>query len=112
MTAGELRERMTFESRILSDDGYGNAESSFVDQFTVWARVRARGGSERVIADRLTGVLPVVIRVRVSTNTLLITTGWRAVHDRSGTVYNITSVANMDEKRKYLDIDATSGEAA
>lgn len=53
MSAGELRERIRFESRLdLSQssppgDGYGNTQGDFVARFTVWAAfIPIRGNEE------------------------------------------------------------------
>jgi len=108
--AGALRERLTFQARgSSSDDGYGNVEADWADQFTVWARMQPLKGSEPVIAQRLAGVQPMAIQVRSSADTRQVTAGWRAVHDRTATIYNIRSVANFDERDRYLDLIADAG---
>lgn len=111
MGAGELRERVAFDRRAAADDGYGNQVSSWEEQFVVWARVQPLKGGEGVQAARLAGTQPVIIRVRQSSNTIQITSDWRARDARKGTLFNITSMANMDEKGAYLDVLATSGGA-
>lgn len=113
MPAGQLRERLIFDKRpIQTDDGYGNVEGEFVEQFECWARVRPLKGGEQVLSARLTGTQPVIITVRRSSQTALIKSDWRARDARTGTVYAITSPAsNMDEKKQYLDIMATTGAA-
>lgn len=112
MPAGELRERVAFGVRQTIDDGYGNPVSGdFLEQFTTAARIQPLKGGERVMADRLSGVQPCVIRVRYSLRAMEIAPGWQARDVRKGTVFNITGAANMDEKRKYIDILATAGEA-
>jgi len=117
MPAGELRQRLAFEARAdLSvnsppGDGYGNMDGDWVVQCTVAAQVKPLKGGEDVMASRLAGRQPVVIRVRVSAATSLITTDWRARDTRAGTLYNITAIANMDERKRYFDILATAGVA-
>lgn len=112
MSAGELRERVAFDRRDVVDDGYGNTVSGdWREQFVVWARIRPLKGGEGVQAARLAGSQPVVIRVRLSSSTKQISADWRARDARMGTLFNITSMANMDEKGAYLDILATSGVA-
>lgn len=112
MSSGELRERVAFDARTTVDDGYGNpVTGDFAEQFVVSARITPLKGGERVMADRLTGVQPCVIRVRYSDQAMQIAPGWQARDVRKGTVFNITGAANMDEKRKYIDVLATAGEA-
>ncbi|WP_336800805.1 phage head closure protein [Kaistia sp. MMO-174] len=112
MSAGELRERVAFDRRAAVDDGYGNmVAGDWQEQFVVWARIQPLKGGEGVQAARLAGTQPVIIRVRSSSSTRQIRTDWRARDARIGTLFNITSMANMDEKGAYLDLLATSGEA-
>ncbi|MBS7698769.1 MULTISPECIES: phage head closure protein [unclassified Chelatococcus] len=112
MSAGELRERVAFDTRGTVEDDVGNTvDDSWNEAFVIAARIMPLKGGESVMADRLQGVQPVIIRVRYSAAAADITPAWRARNARTGTVYNITSAANMDERRKYLDILATAGGA-
>lgn len=109
---GGLRERVAFEKRVASSDDYGNPiAGDFVFEFETWARIRPLIGGEAVLAARLGGEQPVVITVHYSDQTKTITTDWRARDARLGTLYNIRSVANNDERKAYLDITAASGQA-
>lgn len=112
-TAGQLQRRVTFSARSEVDDGYGNTTGSWTDQFTVWARVKPlKGGDEAVQASRLQGRQPVVITVRVTPKTSLITPEWKATDADSGVEYALTAPpANMDEDNQFFDILATTGEA-
>lgn len=109
--AGALNHRVTFSKRVEQIDDYGNAESPWVDQFTEPCRLIVRSGSEAVQASRLTGVQPYSLVVRGSSRTQAITPAWRAVNARTGTVYNIATVANPDERGAYLELLVTSGVA-
>jgi SPP1 family predicted phage head-tail adaptor len=111
MEAGKLRERVTFQKRMLqADDGYGNALTAFADVMTVWARITPLRGGEGVIAARLQGTQPVLITVRHSTETAAITPDWRLVDARTGTIYNIrTAVA--DERKAQIDMICEAGTA-
>jgi len=111
--AGALRERLAFDRRVEADDGYGNAEADWVEQFAVSARVLPLKGSEAVMGARLAGRQPVIITVRASRQSRTIAADWRARDTRSGAVYAITApAANMDENGVYLDVLATTGAAA
>ncbi|QPC43492.1 phage head closure protein [Kaustia mangrovi] len=113
MTAGRLRERLTFQRRAPIDDGYGNpVTGDWEDRFTVAARVKPSKGGETVLARRLQGVQPVVITVRSSTETRSVTPDWRAVDARTGTVYALRSAADMVEKNAYIEMLAESGVAS
>lgn len=112
MAAGKLRERLHFQKRAETDDGYGNPVSGdFATQFTRAARVRSLRGSEPIINQRLQGVQPVVVTVRTDSSTKTIDAAWRAVDSRDATkVYNIRAVT-PDEKGAYIDFLAEAGVA-
>lgn len=112
MTAGKLRDRVTFGARTAVDDGYGNEVSGpFEDRFTVWGGVTYLRGSEAVIAARLEGRQPAVVRVRTSTQTRQITTDWRVRNERTGSVSNVRSIIETED-RAFLDIAVEAGVAA
>lgn len=111
MSSGTLRHRIAFECRTPAEDGYGNVRGSWTLQFTAWARVTPLKGNETVVAERLQGNQPVVIRVRFSDQAFRIAPDWRARDARTGCTYNITAAANMDEKRRFIDVLAVSGGA-
>lgn len=108
MTAGELNRRVRFESRTTRDDGMGNKRGAFVPEFTCWAGFKMLKGSETVIAARMAGIQPAIIRVRINSETKRISTGWRAV-DSDEVKYDIQSIADIDGKRRYFDIMAQAG---
>jgi head-tail adaptor len=116
-TAGEMRHRIAFDERQTVDDGMGNEQGAFVQQFVVAARVRAKFGGEAVSAARLTGQQPVVITVRASSQTDRITTDWRARDVRSDpdpaeqTSYNIRSIADPDDSGAWLELFCQTGVA-
>jgi head-tail adaptor len=110
VTAGELRERVAFDRRALVSDGYGNEEGDWEEQFVEPARIRPLRGGEQVMASRLQGVQPVIIKVRVSSKTRQIETDWRARDVRTNVIYALHTTANTDEKKKYFEILATAGE--
>jgi head-tail adaptor len=114
LKAGDLRDRVTFQKRTATDDGYGNPISGdFTDQFTVWAQTsNIAPGARRSSRQRLAGTQPVTIVVRSSSQTRLVTTAWRAVNARSGEIYNLQTAANMDGRGEAIEFMATSGEAA
>lgn len=112
MPAGELRERVSFQKRGATSDIYGNTQTGdFEEQFVVAARIRPRLGGEQVMAARLAGTQPVTITVRWSAQTKTIAPEWRARDARTGTIYNIRSIVNPDEKHRYIDVLAEAGVA-
>lgn len=109
--AGDLREEISLQKSEQVTDPYGNPiGSDWVDQFTAPARIRYLKGGETVIASRLQGTQTLVITLRWQPAVADITTAWRAVNGRDGTIYNIRAVT-PDERRAWIDILAESGVA-
>lgn len=107
----QMREKLHFQRRSLVDDGYGNVESGdWVTVFTAAADVIPLRGSEAVMASRLGGVQPCIIKIWSHADARTVTAGWRAVDARKATkIFNIRSIANFDLEDVYLDIMAESG---
>lgn len=111
MGAGKFRDLLAFEVRQPIDDGMGNEISGpFQEQFRDHAEMAALRGSEAVMASRLGGKQPFLVTVRCHTNTLRITTDWRAVNARTGAVYAITT-AVARPKRDAIDMTCIEGVA-
>jgi SPP1 family predicted phage head-tail adaptor len=111
-SAGDLRERVSFQRRTTADDGFGNTVTGdWGDLWCCAARIMPLRGGENIVARRLSGVQPVAITVRVAAALCDLTTDDRIVDARKGTIYNIRSIANFDEHRQYLEILAEAGVA-
>jgi SPP1 family predicted phage head-tail adaptor len=111
-SAGNLRHRMAFDKRQDIDDGFGNTQSDFVEQFVVWAGFQARFGGEAVTAARLAGQQPVTITVRQSSQTEQVTTDWRVRDTKSGLILNIRSIVDPDDSGAHFEMLCQSGVAA
>lgn len=109
-TAGDLRERVVFEKRGRQSDGGGNFGTAWGSPVSMAARIQSLRGGEAVMADRLQGRQPFIITVRSCMATRAVTSAWRARNERTGVIYNITSVA-PDESGAFIDVLATAGEA-
>jgi hypothetical protein len=94
----------------LVDDGYGNMEGDFTEQFQCSAGFTFLRGGEAVIAARLEGRQPVVARLRASTQTRRIQPDWRMRDLRTGVSYAVRSVAPTPD-RKWLDVTTEAGVA-
>lgn len=110
---GDMWHRVTFDKRQDSNPDspadLGNVQSSFVEQFTVWAAVRARLGGETVMAARLTGQQPITITIRQSEDTEQIGLDWRC---REGTKeYAIKSIVDPTDSGEFFDILVQTGVA-
>ena len=98
---GNLRELITLQRMDRVPDGGGGFEETFVDVATVWARVEPVKSAEQFMAGGIQGIddLLLHIRHRDDVNKL-----WRIIW-RSRQL-SITGIRNLDERRRYLTIDA------
>lgn len=111
--AGALSEVIAFQVRGGGDDGAGNPVSGdFETQFHEPCRLIPMKGTEPVLAQRLVGLQPFILRVRSSSRTRRVTNAWRAMNQRAGVTYNIKTAANIDERNGYIDMIAVQGEAS
>ena len=109
-SAQELDTRVSFAKRIAREDGYGNTVGAFEVQFSRWAALRHRGGSESVQAARLEGRNVISVYVRSDRKTREITSDWQ-MSDRAGNDYAIVIVDALTDRR-FVFLQAESGVAA
>ncbi|TAZ22186.1 head-tail adaptor protein [Rhizobium ruizarguesonis] len=121
--AGHLYEKVAFDERQLASDGYGNTEAGFAEIFSCRAGFTYLRGSEAVIAARLEGRQPIVVRVRATPDTRQILPDWRMRDLQNGTwedsgetvwsgpVYAVRSTAESED-RQWIDVMVESGVAA
>ncbi len=109
--SGNLSERIAFDKPTSAPNGGGGTIAGWASQHECWAQVTYLRGTEPVIASRLVGVQPVVIRVRNCAAAREIGSDWRARDMRTGTVYALTGGAVPSDNRAYLDFMAKSGVA-
>ncbi|MFN6976713.1 MAG: phage head closure protein [Gemmobacter sp.] len=110
MTAGLLRERVTVERAVRSDDGYGNVVVGWADLLSVWADVRETPGKERLEAGRIEASATATIRIRSSAAARGVTEADR-IRAR-GAVWNIRSIVPVGNDGAMMDILCESGVAA
>lgn len=110
--AGNLRERFTIRRRRQQDDGHGNTEGPWEDQFTVWAGILYNRGDEGVLAARLTARQPAIMTVRNSAQARGILPSDRAVDARTGEIYNIREKPRVSrDNRGFLEFLVEAGVA-
>lgn len=112
--AGALRERLNFQVRADSDDGWGNplpGAGPFETAFTASAGMRPRTGGEGVDAARLGGSQPYVVTVRNTAKTRSITVAWQLVdaRDESRVFAVVSPPADPDGKNQWLEFLCTEG---
>ncbi len=99
---GELTERVTLQSRSVTQDVYGQATITWVDVATVWARVRALTAREFFAAAQVQpeASLKVLIRQRSD-----VTATWRLVWQ--GRAHDITGALPLG--REWTEIMCLQG---
>ena len=109
--SGDLQHLVSFAKRSNEDDGYGNSQGDFQDQFSVHAAFRSRGGSEAVVAARLEGRNILGVYLRSSAQTRQIASDWRMTDVRTGDIYAV-KIADSVTDRKWVYLEVSNGIAA
>jgi head-tail adaptor len=107
---GNLPKRVAFESPTSAPDGGGGSVRGWNEEFSRRAKYTRLRGGEAVMAARLSGRQPTVIRVRFDSSTRTIKTSWRIRDVHTGEAFNIRALVRSED-RLWLDIDAESGVA-
>lgn len=111
MQAGKLSERFAFSRRTEVDDGLGNKQGDWIEDAPVQAeRIWLKGG-ESVMANRLGGRAPVIVKIRYCIAASQITADWRCRDTRSGEIFNIRQVM-PSVKRDFIEVLCELGVAA
>lgn len=108
--SGQLHYQVALLKREQVDDGQGNTEGKFVEQFQTRGEYIHLRGSETVMAGRLQGKHTQVIRVRNSSNTRLISTDWMLRDVRTGKSFNIRDIEH-EVNRQFIALTCESGVA-
>lgn len=104
--AGDLQHRVAFDRRQRTNDGAGNWQSGFVEQFSRRAAFIYAGGRESVMAARLEGRSVLKVRLRSCSLTRTIEQDWQMRDVRTGAVYAIKEVdAVTDRLWVYLVVE-------
>jgi SPP1 family predicted phage head-tail adaptor len=108
--AGRFRDLVTFQRLLAGDDTYGNAVTSWdEDWLTVGADMLEGLGREAVAAGRLESGRTATLRVRRSTETLAITADDRVL--ARGKLWNVRSVVAVGRKNELLEMLCEEGGA-
>ena len=110
---GALRDRVHFQMRGTTGDGWGNTVpgNAFTTQFTTDVNLTARLGGETVVAARMQGAQPYILTARWAENTIKVSVGWQLVDVKDATrIFNVVSPpVDPDGKRQWIEMLVTSG---
>lgn len=102
--------RAEFQARGEVSDGAGNYVTDWGETlFTRWCSIQYLRGSESVMAARLSGKRPAILRVRSDEETLAITPEMRCIID--GEAFNIREKPRPSDDRNFLEMLAEAGVA-
>lgn len=94
---GKMRHRFTLQQEIRSDDGGGGSTSSWQDVAEIWGALSGAGGSEGMMADRISGSAKHRITIRWRSGVL------PAMRFLLGAQhFHILAVLDMDGRRRFL----------
>lgn len=116
MSAGRLRERVTFQRMTEGNDGYGNVRTGWADiekspgvSLTVWADIRETPGKERVDAGRVEASATATVRIRASVATRALDAEDRVIMRNE--TWNIRSIVPVGNAGAMLDLLCERGVA-
>jgi SPP1 family predicted phage head-tail adaptor len=98
---GSMRERLTLEAPVDSDDGTGGTIGGYSDVATLWGEVVPVAARDAVIADRALARVTHRIRVRYRAD---LTTRHRLRH--AARRFRIVALREGDATRRFLVIEA------
>lgn len=104
MRAGNLRSRVTIQSRSSTPDSFGEQGSAWQDVATVWASVEPLSGRELLSAQQVQGEISHRVRCRFRSG---VTTAHRLLF--AGRVLDIQAVINPQERGVMLEILCREG---
>ena len=106
MALGNMRHRISIEGRETTTDGAGGFSSEWVNVVELWAEVTPKNGSERFRGMKIEDTTTHIIKTRYKSG---INSSQRI--NFNGRLFNINSVINIDEKDRYMLIQAVEGVA-
>lgn len=115
MLAGRMTQKIAFEMReeVNPDHPHdeGNTRAEWIEQGCTAAELIPLRGGETVLAGRLQGTQTVILRLRSTSLTRRISSGWRARDIKAGTIYNIREITPDPVSRASIDILCQAGVA-
>lgn len=99
MRAGQLRQRVTIQRKVVTRDAYGEEDFTWANVATVWAAIEPARGRDFLQATSEQVTYDTLIRARYGANV--------DAENRitwNGQAYDVRSVITIEERRKELEI--------
>ena len=104
MQAGQMRNRITIQSRSTTRDSHGGQSETWTDVATVWANIRPLSSRELIAAQAVQAATSHMITIRYRPG---IVAAMRAVYNSR--IFNLSAPMNTDERNIELVIPAVEG---
>lgn len=93
-----LRERVTLQAQVETDDGAGGVIVTWNDVATVWAAIEPRSMQEAEVSGRLDGIVKHRVLMRHRTDIL---GGWRIVS--ASRVLRVLAARDADGRKRFTE---------
>lgn len=113
--SGARRYRVTVQRRSRTSDGAGGSTGPWTNLRTVWAEIRPLSGNQRLQAEQLQSTVKHRAYMRFIASDDNAEMPFCFAGDRllyKGIAYNILAVIDVEERRRWLELDLESGVAA
>jgi SPP1 family predicted phage head-tail adaptor len=109
MTPGELKRRITFQTRATGRDGAGGVLDAWTDAFTVWAAIKPLSGRELIAAQTVNAEIShdVTVRWRTELDNPRAAAAYRITY--GARVFNVLSVRDEKEGRQWVVCQCSEG---
>ena len=109
MQAGNLRKRVTFQTRSAAVDSFGQQVTTWADAFTVWASIEPLSARELFAAQAIQSEVShkVTVRYRAELTNPVAVAAIRVSY--VGRLFNVQGALNIDERRHSIELLATEG---
>lgn len=108
ITPGQMRHTIELQSQTEVPDGYGGVELDWGDAYaTPKAKIKALSGQQRLMADGLANPVKYRAYIRYRDDVL---PAHRVVYN--GKTFDIKAVYDVEERRRFLELELTEGVAA
>ncbi len=115
ISAGRLRRQVQLQRAAETPDGAGGREVTWSTFATVWGEMRPLSGKDRLQAEQLQSTIANRLVIRFQGSPSNPEMPFVSARDRvlyKGVAYNIRAVVDIEERRRFLELDLESGVAA